>query len=184
MDESQENGIEAVPEDADGASDATRTLKRLKEALSACEAERKSYLDGWQRAKADLINYRNDDAKRSHESIEYMRREIFSGLIPILDSFHLALRSGIPKAAEQGVVLIHSQLEDALKRLGLKEIPVQVGDPFNPEIHESMGEARSRFPNGSVAEVLQKGFIIGSYVLRPARVKIAGSEQEHASLAP
>lgn len=173
MDESEQNEVEAISEDSVDWSEETRTLKRVKQELARCEAERKQYLEGWQRAKADIINYRNDETKRSSENVEYLRREMLSGLVPILDSFHLALGSDMLKAAERGVTLIYSQLEDALKRLGLKEIPVQAGDQFNPHIHESIGEVESALAVGSVTEILQKGFGIGEYVLRPARVKIA-----------
>ena len=161
--------------EADGQSaprDAQAQIKKLKAELERVEKERKEYLDGWQRAKADFINYKRDETKRLEELRQFLAGGVIAEMIAVLDSFDLAL-AHTPKEAERGILLIRGQLEDILKRHGLEEVPARVGDPFRPEAHESLGEAETDLPEGTIAEILQKGYMLGGRVVRPVRVKIA-----------
>jgi molecular chaperone GrpE len=188
--EVQNNDTEEIIEtlDEDGAQPR---LRKLHDELKQCESERKEYLDGWQRAKADHVNYRNDEGKRFEDMARFVTTGLIQDILPVLDSFaalenifkgeprpsedgrDLALGHGLPKEVERGVLLIRSQFEDILKKRGLAEINVQAGETFNPEVHESTGETESDQPPGSVAEVIQKGYTLGEKVLRPARVTLA-----------
>ena len=64
--------------------------KEIDEVLK-CQKERDEYLDGWKRAKADLINYKKDEAKRFETIIKFSQEAIIRDLINILDSFDLAI---------------------------------------------------------------------------------------------
>lgn len=143
-----------------------------------CEQERKEYLEGWQRAKADHINYKKEEAKRLEDMARFITSGLVQDLLPVLDSFELAIRN-VPtssaasdKGHEQGVLLIRTQLLDVLKRRGLEPIEVSPGEKFNPERHESIGEVEAELPPGTVAEEIQKGFILRERVVRPSRVRI------------
>ena len=147
--------------------------------LAQCKAQAQEYLSGWQRSKADFINYKNDEARRLEDMARFMTRSLIQDLFPLLDSFELALKhfgnektSG-EKEEEKGVLLIRSQLLDILKKRGLEVIPVTSGETFNPEKHEALGEVESNFASGAVVEEIQKGYILQGHVLRPARVRIA-----------
>ena len=59
--------------------------------LTKCQKERDEYLDGWKRAKADLINYKKDEAKRFEAVVKFANEAIIRDLINVLDSFDLAL---------------------------------------------------------------------------------------------
>lgn len=165
--------MEVVP-DEEGDADAARVkLDKLREELGQCRDERKEYLNGWQRAKADLINYKKDEAKRLEELARFATEDLIAEAVQVLDSFDLACEHQMPKEVERGIVLIRSQLEDILRKRGLEVVRPATGDEFNPAIHESLGESESETPDGTVAEALQPGYLLHGKVIRPARVKIS-----------
>ena len=147
--------------------------------LNQCKTQAQEYLNGWQRAKADFINYKNEEARRLEDTARYMTRSMMQDLFPLLDSFELALKHfGADKTTgeseqEKGMLLIRSQMMDILKKRGLEAITVKVGEPFNPEKHEGLGEVEADLPSGTVAEQIQKGYMLQGHVLRPARVRVA-----------
>ena len=147
--------------------------------LAHCTAKAQEYLNGWQRAKADFINYKNDEARRLEDTARYMTRSLMQDLFPLLDSFELALKHfGTEKTSgeteqEKGMLLIRSQLMDILKKRGLEVIALTMGEPFNPEKHEALGEVEADLPSGTIAEEIQKGYTLQGHVLRPARVRVA-----------
>lgn len=172
-----ENELEFTEDAGSVAPNFKVQLKKLREELKKCEAERKEYLEGWQRAKADYINYTKDENKRFEEMTRIALSTMIYDLLPVLDSFDLALLS-LSSGKERkdtdikGVMLLRSQLMDILKKRGLEEIKVEAGDEFNPEQHESVGESETSGKPGTIAEVIQKGYILQNKVIRPARVKI------------
>lgn len=139
----------------------------------SCQGKCKEYLEGWQRAKADLANHRKDEVKRFEEMAQYIAAGLIQDLLPVLDSFDLALGHTADKEMERGIILIRSQFLEILKRRGIEEIHVKKGEAFNPEQHESIGEMASTEPAGTIAEEAQKGYMLQGRVIRPARVKIA-----------
>ncbi|MBI2640937.1 MAG: nucleotide exchange factor GrpE [Candidatus Sungbacteria bacterium] len=165
--------IEILPDEEGDPPDLQKKIKKLKKDLDECEKVRKEYLDGWQRAKADHINYRNDEGKRFEDMARFVTAGLIQEILPVLDSFDLALGHGLSPDVEKGILLIRSQFEDILKKRGLKQIEVETGEEFNPERHESIGEIESDAPPGKIAEVVQRGFIFHDRILRPARVRLA-----------
>ena len=90
----------------------------LKERLVKAEKERDEYLNGWKRAKADLINYQKEEMARMEEAVKYGSERLMRDAIAVLDSFDLALamvkgREGTPET--EGLARIRSQLEQLLK---------------------------------------------------------------------
>lgn len=178
---SEHEDLELIDEpEEDGLLDLGKNLEKKQDALRACEQERKEYLDGWQRAKADLINYKNDEGKRLEDIGRFITGGLLRDILPVLDSFDLALQSfsaqGGQQATgnqmEQGVLMIRSQLLDVLQKRGVAHIQVQLGETFDPEKHESIGEIESLHPAGSIAEEVQKGYMLAGRVIRPARVRL------------
>lgn len=141
--------------------------------LEKCEKEKKEYLEGWQRAKADFINYKKDEGKRLEDMARFITVGLVQDILPVLDSFDLALGHDLSKESEKGVLLIRSQFEDVLKKRGLEQIKTEPGSKFNPEIHESIGVVESEHPEETVAEIVQKGYKFRERVIRPARVRLA-----------
>lgn len=142
--------------------------------LSKCQKEREEYLDGWKRAKAELLNYKKDEAKRFEQIIRLANEGLIKDLLVTLDSFDLGLaaleKEGL---AQKGMYLIQSQLTDILKNHGLEVISVSVGQPFNPAIQEAIVEVESDKPSGTVIEEVEKGYLLNGRVIRPARVKVS-----------
>ncbi|MBI4132261.1 MAG: nucleotide exchange factor GrpE [Candidatus Sungbacteria bacterium] len=170
--ENSDTDVEMVPDEEALSADAAAKVKKLREELQRCEAGKREYLEGWQRAKADLINYKKDEARRFDEFLKFAAEGLIAELVPALDSFDLALQHGMPKDVERGIVMIRSQLEDILRRRGLEVLQPR-GQKFDPAFHESLGEVETEGEEGTVAEVLQPGYLLQGKLLRPARVKIA-----------
>jgi molecular chaperone GrpE len=170
--------VEFLPEEDGDAVDLAAKIKKLTAQLRQCGEERKEYLEGWQRAKADYINYRKDEGKRFEDMARFVTAGLIQEILPVLDSFSLALSHGLAPEEQKGVLLIRSQLMDILKKRGVEELVVRVGDTFSPEKHESVGEIESELPAEVIAQELQKGYMFNGRVLRPARVRIAKAKTE------
>ena len=142
--------------------------------LEKCEKEREEYLNGWKRAKADLINYQKEETKRLEEILKFANAGMIRELINVLDSFYLALAILEKEGkAEKGFYLIKGQFEDVLKKNGLEKMEDATGTVFNPNLHEAVGEVESEKPPGTVIEEVGRGYTLNGRVIRPARVKIA-----------
>ncbi|MDP3015254.1 MAG: nucleotide exchange factor GrpE [bacterium] len=141
-----------------------------------CQKERDEYLDGWKRAKADLLNYKKDEAKRFEMMIKFANESLVKELINVLDSFDLALISlgnDGDRKIQKGLYLIRHQLEDALKQQGLERVIVSVGQPFDPALQEAIASVESDKPSGIIIEEVERGYLLNGKLVRPARVKVA-----------
>ena len=142
--------------------------------LSKHQKERDEYLDGWKRAKAELLNYKKDEARRFEAVLKFANESLVKELLTVLDSFDLAIASFEKDSKTQkGLFLIKSQLEDVLKRNGLEKIKAEIGQPFNPEFHEAIAKIESEQPADTIVEEIEAGYILNGKVIRPARIKIA-----------
>ncbi|MEK7192133.1 MAG: nucleotide exchange factor GrpE [Patescibacteria group bacterium] len=132
------------------------------------------YLNGWKRAKADLINYQKDEVKRFEEVVKFSNSSIVRDIINVLDSFDLAI-AALEKQGpvEKGIYMIRTQLEDALKKHGLERLIISIGQAFDTNLHESVGEIESKNPAGAIAEEVARGYLLNGRIIRPARVKLS-----------
>ena len=152
----------------------TEATGGLEETLAALEAERDDYLDQLRRLAAEFDNYRKRVA-RDQESLAARAHEgLMKALIPVLDDLERALVAAEEHEEaklHEGVGLVARELRKALEREGLEEI--ETDGSFDPHVHEALLSQPSEAAEGSVIEVLQKGYRLGDRVLRPARVTIA-----------
>ena len=142
--------------------------------LAAVTRERDDYLDRLQRLKAEFDNYRKRAARDQESFAARASESLVTELLPVLDDLERALdaaESHEEAKLEDGVRLIHQALSQALRRQGLEEIDTD--GKFDPHVHESLLSQPSDAEEGSVLEVVQKGYRLGDRVLRPARVVIA-----------
>ncbi|MEK7547223.1 MAG: nucleotide exchange factor GrpE [Patescibacteria group bacterium] len=146
----------------------------IEEKLAGTEKQRDEYLAGWQRARADFLNYKKEEAGRLESIIKFANEDILEELIEVLDTFDLGL-AALEKAGpvEKGVYMVRSKLDNVLKQRGLECLPVKAGDKFNPSLSEAIVEAESDQPAGTILEVIEAGYKLHDKVLRPARVKIS-----------
>lgn len=161
--------VTAEPDTDARPRDAEEKIQKQKSEIERLERERREYLEGWQRAKADFINYKKDEAKRAEELLRFAAGSLVTEILVVLDSFDLALGG----TADRGMHLIRAQLEDILRRHGLEPVNAALGDAFSPERHEAIGEEESDRPEGTITSVLQKGYMLHGRLIRPARVKIS-----------
>lgn len=156
-------------------------LEKINNELEKVKKERDEYLAGWQRAKADFINYKKEDALRFEEVIKFSNKSLMQDLIGVLDSFSLGLDvlEKNNKEVDKGIYMIKSQLEDVLKKYGLNKINIKVGDDFNPNTCESIGEIDSQEKSGKVAQIIEDGYMLNGKVIRPVRVKLSKGQTKN-----
>jgi len=146
--------------------------------LDQLQKERDDYLDRLQRLKAEFDNYRKREARLQSERAQHAAERLVKELLPVLDDLERALAAAEEHEEgklEEGVRLVHRSLAEALKREGLAEI--ETDGRFDPHVHEGLLSQPSEAEEGSVLEVLQKGYRLGDRVLRPARVVVAAPEE-------
>lgn len=150
------------------------TTDSNKEELTKCQKDRDEYLDGWKRAKAELLNYKKEEAQRFETFLKFANEDLIKNLIRVLDGFDFGL-AALEKegAAQKGMYLIYSQLKDVLKSYGLEEMPSAVGENFDPAKQEAIAEVESNQPSGIIIEEVEKGYLLNGRVIRPSRVKVA-----------
>ncbi|MCL4399918.1 nucleotide exchange factor GrpE [Patescibacteria group bacterium] len=141
--------------------------------------ERDEYLDGWKRAKADLINYKKEENSRLENLIKFGNQSMILELLAVLDSFDLGL-SIIDEhdPAKRGIILIKNQLEDILKRHGLEKIQVEKGDKLDTSIHEAVEEVAAESPPGTISEEVTAGYKLHGKTIRPSRVKVSKGQNQ------
>jgi molecular chaperone GrpE len=145
--------------------------------LVAAEKERDDYLDALQRLKAEFDNYRKRVARERDALAAHASERLLRELVPVLDDLERALEFAAAHEEaqlEDGVRLVHRALAAALAKEGLAEITTE--GKFDPHTQEALLSQPSEAEEGTVIQVLQKGYVLGDHVLRPARVVIsAGS---------
>ena len=149
-----------------------------EDTLAALQAERDEAIDRWKRTAADFDNFRKRATREREEFVTFANERLVKELLPILDDLERALVAATEHqeaALEDGVRLVHQSLASLLARQGLKEI--DAAGKFDPHVHEALLSQPSEAEEGSVIEVVQKGYKLGDKVLRPARVVIAGPSE-------
>jgi molecular chaperone GrpE len=151
----------------------------LEERLAEVERERDEYLNDLKRVAADFENYRKRVARDQEGLVARAHERLVKELLPVLDDLERALAAAEEHEEaklEEGVRLVHRELADALEREGLAEI--ETAGVFDPHVHEALLSQPSDEQEGSVLEVVQKGYRLGDRVLRPARVVIAAPRED------
>ncbi len=154
-----------------------KRVEELEKKLKETEQLKDQYLEGWQRARAELLNYKKEEMERIGGLIELAKESLIFEFLPILDSFDLAEKSIKEEVKNQqevkGFLQIKKQILEFLKKHGVEEI-ASVGQKFDPSLHEVVAEIDTdEFETGTILEEVQKGYKINNRVLRVAKVKVA-----------
>jgi molecular chaperone GrpE len=155
------------------------TKAELEERLAALEVERDERVNDLKRVAADFENYRKRVARDQKSLAARAHERLVKELLPVLDDLERALAAAEEHEEaklEEGVRLVHRALRDALRREGLAEI--ETNGRFDPHVHEALLSQPSEAEEGSVLEVVQKGYRLGDHVIRPARVVVAAAQAE------
>jgi molecular chaperone GrpE len=171
-----------APETVKAPRETTRpapSREELERALAEAEALRDQHLADLKRVAADFDNYRKRVAREQQALVARAHAGLVEAILPVLDDLGRALEAaGLHEEAklEDGVRLVHRQLSDVLAREGLEESPTDV--PFDPHVHEALAAIPSGDAEGTILEVVQRGYLLGDRVLRPARVVVAAAQEE------
>ena len=145
--------------------------------LAKAEAERDAYLDQLLRLKAEFDNYRKR-LQREGEALRLRAAEgLVESLLPVVDNMERALEAaGKHEESKlvEGVELVSEQLRSVLASQGLEEVPAEPGVPFDPTVHEAvLAQESAEHPEGTIAAVLEKGYLLHGRLLRPVKVIVA-----------
>jgi len=167
--------------------EAKDRLNKLKDKLELCQKEKQENLAGWQRAQADLINYRRRQEEQMSEWSKMFGEGLIRDLLPVLDTLNASatqmgeeenfnpptpLLKGGAGGLNAGLKAVKDQLIKILSNHGLEEMK-SAGEKFNPEFHEAVEtvEAENK-DEGAVVEEVQKGYLLNGKVIRTAKVKV------------
>ena len=149
----------------------------LKKQLEQERARSAEYLASWQRAAADMSNYRKRAEKETGELAKFLNSTLIGRILPVLDDLDRAFQT-VPADLREltwvdGVNLISRKLRAILEAEGLKPIDA-LNKPFDPNFHEAViHEETDKSEEGLVIGELQKGYLLNERVLRPTLVKVS-----------
>jgi molecular chaperone GrpE len=168
--ESNDPAAESVVEEA-------KTVPQ--EEYDQLKVERDSLVDRMARLQAEFENARKREAKERAEFRDFAVAGAVEQFLPVLDNFHLALKStGSVEQLRTGVELIVKQMEDVLKSLNVQPVEA-VGTEFDPRVHEAIEMVeKPDVPDHHVFEEVRRGYRIKDRLLRPAMVKVASNPQQ------
>lgn len=164
-------------EDEIDFSDLDPEVAQLAEALAAAEERAAENLDGWQRARADFLNYKRRIEGQMESMRGYVTGDIIAEFLPVIDDLGLALQN-LPDtpAAEKwadGIALVHRKLDALLEKHEVERLPGK-GEAFDPAMHEAISQEDSaEHESGEIIEVLREGYRMGERILRPSLVRVA-----------
>ncbi len=155
--------------------DLLKKIEELTEQLDTIKKQNEEYLDGWKRAKADYINFKNDQEKRSKELAQFASISLVMQLLPIAEHFRKAFAclTDDLKLSEwvRGIEQIYRQFKDALKGMGIEEMAGVVGTAFDPAHHLAVGnEQRDDLDDGIVSQEIETGYLLHGRVIVPTKV--------------
>jgi molecular chaperone GrpE len=168
-----ENAEPVMPIDA--ASVTPEQFEELK--ARAAKAD-----ESWERllrTTADFDNFKKRAARERTEAIQFANVSLIQKLLPVMDSFEMALAAAQTAKDEKsaslqtGIAMVQSQLKNILAETGLEEIDA-AGKPFDPTQHEAVSQQETDdVPEGHVVQQIRKGYKIRERLLRPASVVVA-----------
>jgi molecular chaperone GrpE len=159
---------------ADAAADPQEAAGT--ESAEDLRRERDEYYDRLLRKTAEFDNYRRRLERERREQADQAVVRLLQELLLVVDDFDRAASvepGADADAYRKGVGLIHAKLHDLLKKYGVKPIEA-LGAQFDPNLHQAVVHEESPdHQDGEVIAELQRGYMIGDRLLRPAMVKVA-----------
>ena len=173
----EEQLVENAAETTPSPETETAEAAPVEDKAAALEAELKEKSDRILRLQADFENFRRRTAKEKEELAAVITQNLLTDLLPLLDNFERAMtvEQTDGEAFQKGVEMIFTQLREVLDKHGLQSIEAE-GQTFDPNFHQAVMRVEdSDAPDGTITQVLQKGYQAKGRVIRPAMVQVAGS---------
>ncbi len=168
----------ASPEPLVPVEPSTVTDQQLEE-LKQRAAKADENWDRLLRTTADFDNYKKRAAREKAEASRFANEGLLQKLIPVLDSFDMALaaaqsvQGAALESLQTGITMVHQQLKGVLIQAGLEEVDA-MGKTFDPNLHEAVSQQETaEAPEGQVVQQLRKGYKLRERLLRPASVVVA-----------
>ncbi len=161
-----EDTVEEMVEEAEAVLDAQELKAQLDELNQR-----------FLRTAADFENYKRRTALEKDDLLKYSNAKIIGEILPVLDTFQLALKTpGDSKEVQnviKGVEMIYRQLLQVLEQAGMTKIEA-VGHAFDPNLHEAIMQVDDdSVPEDTVVEELRAGYMLKERVIRPSMVKVS-----------
>ncbi|MGZ4326206.1 MAG: nucleotide exchange factor GrpE, partial [Solirubrobacteraceae bacterium] len=163
-------GPEQTPDDA---------IEDDLEQITARAKQAQEYLELAQRTKADFENYRKRAVREAAAAQERGVAKLAKELLPAVDNLDRALQAAQldtdngHSTLVSGIKLVHADVIAALSRAGIERFE-PTGEQFDPQRHEAIAQQPVEGAQaGTIVEVYQRGYVLGDFVIRPARVVVA-----------
>ena len=158
----------------------TIPLKSMEEQLKEIadlKEKVETYIDGWQRERADFDNYRKRIQRDQDQEKQNLVVEIIKNYLVLHDDLRLALKNAPTGQDDKqwldGIALILKKMEKILEVEGIEQINTEKVD-FDPNLHEAIShEENPDFHSGQIIEVVKPGYKIKNRIIRPALVRVA-----------
>lgn len=169
---------EASEQEAEAdAEEKEPEVETLKKKIASLEAEAKDREDKMLRLRADFENYRRRSTKEQAELGDTVTQALIKDLLPIIDNFDRAMSAEQKDsdAFKKGVEMIYTQLGEILKKDGLEAIEAE-GKKFDPQYHQAVMRVENPdLPDDTIAQELQKGYMVKGRVIRPSMVQVVSN---------
>ena len=159
-----------------------KKIKELEEELAKLKADVDHWKNEYYRAYADTKNLRNNLEKEHSDIIKYRAMGFIEDLLPVLDSFHMALANE-PSSQELknylvGFQFVYRNLVSVLENEGVKEISPNVGDKFSDKTVNAVDVTEQEGEENIVTKVYAKGYELHGRLIRPAQVSVSKNKKE------
>lgn len=150
--------------------------------LDEVRAERDQFRDRFMRALADAENSRKRSEKDRREAEQYGGSKMARDILSVYDNMKRAIEAATPEQRQasaalfEGIELTMRELLSVFKKHGIEVIAPQLGDKFDPQVHQAMFEAP--VPGtiaGEIIQVAAEGFFLHDRLLRPAQVGVSST---------
>ena len=158
-----------------------KKIKELEEQLEKAKADAEHWKNEYYRAYADTKNLRNNLEKEHSDIIKYRAMGFIEDLLPVLDSFHMALANE-PTSQELknylvGFQFVYRNLVSVLENEGVKEIAPNVGDKFSDKTMNAVDVTEQEGEENLVTRVYAKGYELHGRLIRPAQVSVSKNKK-------
>ncbi len=153
-------------------------IEMLREQLQSKSEEAQKYYDQYLRSMAEAENIRKRSQRDKEEYLKFAQLSMIKKLLPIIDDMNRGLEAASIAqdfaGLKKGMEITTRSLNDLLRQEGVQAIDC-VGQPFDPQYHEPLMVVSSdEYPENTVIEELNKGYIMHDRLIRPSLVKVSG----------
>ncbi len=157
------------------------SLFKARQRIAELEKQEAEQMDKHHRLLADFANHRNRVARETQLAVTLAEKKLLLELLPVVDNFERCLASDYSSIEDfhNGIGLIYKQLLESLRKAGATGLDVKVGDPFDAMHAEALTTtSQPDLPDGAVAAVYERGYMLRDHLLRPARVIVNHAPEE------